>query len=311
METSTKWVTMDDGVEVFMKKWINPAITPKAILQISHGMAEHIERYSHFAQYLVSKGIFVYGNDHRGHGYTGKRMGQFGYFADHDGFERAVVDLYLINQTIQQEFSHVPHFMFGHSMGSFLARRYMQKYPHTIKGAIISGTAGNPGIAGKIGKKLASREIRKRGGTAPSPFLNRLTFGSYNKKIPHPQTEFDWLTRDTSKVKEYIEDPFCGFICSNGFFYDLFVGLEKIHDDQQIRKVPSGFPVLLISGENDPVGGKNLTGVYKVVKQWEDNGLKNIKTAFFEQSRHELLNEMNQLEVYQFIYDWINSKLNE
>lgn len=308
METSSKWVRMDDGVEVFMKKWTNPAIPPKAILQISHGMAEHIERYNHFAEYLTDKGILVYGSDHRGHGCTGKRMGNLGYFADHNGFERAVDDLYLVNQEIRQEVSHLPVYMFGHSMGSFLARRFMQKYSHAIQGAVISGTAGDPGIAGKIGKIIAIREIRKKGGKVPSPFLNRLTFGSYNKKIPQPQTEFDWLTRDESKVKEYIDDPLCGFICSNGFFYDLFNGLDKIHDDRQIRKVPSEFPILIVSGEDDPVGGRNLKGVHKVVKQWEKNGLKNIKTAFFTQGRHELLNETNRLEVYHFIYHWLTSQ---
>ncbi|GIN71780.1 alpha/beta hydrolase [Bacillus sp. J14TS2] len=308
METSTKWVRMDDGVEVFMKKWTSPTITPKAVLQISHGMAEHIERYNHFAHYLVNKGIFVYGSDHRGHGRTGERMGHLGYFAAQDGFERAVEDLYVINREISQDISNLPIYMFGHSMGSFLARRFMQTYSQAVKGAIISGTAGDPGIAGKIGKSIAKREMHKKGGKSPSPLLNRLTFGSYNKKFPQQKTEFDWLTRDAHKVKEYIEDPLCGFICTSSFFYDLFTGLEKIHDDQQVRKVPSKFPILIISGEDDPVGGKALKGVHRVVKQWEKNGLDNIKTIFFKQGRHELLNETNQLEVYQLIFDWLKQE---
>jgi alpha-beta hydrolase superfamily lysophospholipase len=172
MKIASCWITMDDQVELYVKRWIMEEETqPRAILQLSHGMAEHIERYDDFARFLVSKGIFVFGNDHRGHGHTGEKAELYGFFSEDDGFERVVDDLYEINKQIQKEYPNVPIFLMGHSLGSFLARRYIQKYADSINGVIISGTGGNPGLAGKLGKWIAKSEIRKKGLKTPSPLL--------------------------------------------------------------------------------------------------------------------------------------------
>lgn len=295
---------MDDGVDIHLKSWKDEERAPKAVLQLVHGMAEHIERYSHFAKFLVEKGFIVYGNDHRGHGLTGERMGTLGFFADENGFDRVVNDLYSINRVIQTENPGIPIFLLGHSLGSFLVRRYIQCYSETIQGVILSGTRGNPGWAGKIGKLIAKIEIRTKGAKTPSPLLSLLSFGSFNKGIDKPRTEFDWLTRNDIIVDDYIQDPLCGFICSSGFFLDLFSGLEKIHDSESIKKIRKNLPILIFSGEKDPVGD-NLSGVKKVVSQYKQNGLLNLETCFFENARHEMLNEINREEVYDLVLHWL------
>jgi alpha-beta hydrolase superfamily lysophospholipase len=308
MNVTSEWIPMDDHVEIYIKKWGLVDITPRAILQLAHGMAEHIERYDEFARFLIQNGIVVVGNDHRGHGHTGERAGNFGYFADENGFERVVDDLYEINQRITKEYPNVPIFLMGHSMGSFLSRRYIQKYANTIKGVILSGTGGSSGLAGKVGKLIAKREMRKNGPKMPSPLLNRLSFGQFNKGIDSPKSEFDWLTRESVEVEKYINDPFCGFVCSSSFFYDLLTGLEKIHEENAIQWIPKDLPMFIFSGENDPVGGKTKA-VLKVIDQYKRNGIRNIESLFFKEGRHEMLNESNKQDVYEAVYKWITKQL--
>lgn len=310
MERVSQWFQVEEQVDIYVKKWFNPHQKPIAILQLAHGMAEHIERYEDFAHFLVEHGIHVVGNDHRGHGKTGEKAGALGFFAEADGFDKVVDDLYFINQSIHREYPDIPVFLMGHSMGSFLVRRYIQKYSDSIKGIILSGTAGSPGIAGKLGKRLAKWEIRRRGAKAPSPVLDKLSFGSFNKGISNHKTSFDWLTRDSKKVENYINDPLCGFVCSSGFFVDLFTGLEKIHDNRLIQTIPKHLPILIFSGKEDPVGG-NGKGVLKVIQQYKQNGLTNIHSILFKEGRHEMLNEINQEEVYQEVYHWLRMQLEQ
>jgi len=217
-----------------------------------------------------------------------------------------VEDLYGINQLIQHDFPYVPIYLMGHSMGSFLVRRYIQKYSSSVQGVILSGTAGSPGVAGKLGKLIAKWEGRVKGPKAPSPLLDRLSFGSFNKGIQNPKTTFDWLSRDSSEVEKYINDPHCGFVCSSGFFYDLFDGLEKIHDPKLNQSIPKDLPMLFFSGDKDPVGG---TKVLQVIQHYKDIGLLNIDSTFFKDGRHEMLNEINKHDVYQLVLNWITKQL--
>jgi len=304
MKTSIDWFKMDDEVEIYVKKWIDADVEPVAILQLAHGMAEYIDRYDEFAEYLVQNGIFVFGNDHRGHGETGEKTGMLGFFAEKNGFDRVVDDLYYLNESIQKKYPHTPVFLMGHSMGSFLVRRYIQKYSSTVHGVILSGTAGSPGIAGKLGKIVAKWEGRVKGPKTPSPFLDRLSFGSFNKSIQNPKTDFDWLSRDVNEVEKYMNDPRCGFVCSSGFFYDLFEGLEKIHDPKLNQSIPKELPILFFSGDKDPVGGKK---VLEVIKHYKEMGLLNIEFTLFKDGRHEMLNEINKDEVYQLTGKWIKN----
>jgi len=301
------WLKIDDGTEIFLHKWFGEG-KPRAILQILHGMAEHSGRYKPFAQFLVEKGIWVYGHDHRGHGETGKRANILGYFADQDGFEKVTEDAYQITNHIKEEYCNVPLILFGHSMGSFIARRYIQKYPNSVSSVILSGTGGNPGIIGKIGKWLAKREMKKVGAMSPSPFMDRMIFGSYNKGIEEAKNKFAWLSRDEKEVEKYLQDPLCGFVCTSGFFYDLLSGLEKICDPKEMSRVNKDIHLLFISGDRDPVGAYSI-GVKKTIHDFEKHGIKNINMIFYPEGRHEMLNEINRQEVYNDIWNWIEREL--
>lgn len=309
MEKQVNWLTMDDGTALYVQKWTEETLTPKAIIQISHGMAEHIERYEPFAHYLLSKGFFVYGNDHRGHGHTGERMGIFGYFSEQNGFDRVVEDLYAVTKYIKHQHPNVPVILFGHSLGSFLARRYVQKYSHDIDGLICSGTGGDPGFATTIGKYIAKRGINKNGSKVPSHTLNKLIFGSYNKKFKSEDHPFARLTRDQAIVEAYTQDPYCGFVCTGSFYYDLLTGLQLVHNKEIIEGIRKDLPMLFISGDNDPVGGFGKD-VEKVIKQYKDCGLDNVESHFYHECRHEILNELNKEEVYRDIEHWLMNELN-
>jgi alpha-beta hydrolase superfamily lysophospholipase len=302
------WIPMADGHEVFLCKWIDELVTPKAILQLAHGMAEHCARYSHFAKRLAQNGIIVYANDHRGHGKTGEKSGLFGHFQDEKGFERAVTDLKEINEFIHFNHPDLPVFLMGHSMGSFLVRRFVQRFQGVVSGVIISGTGGDPGVSGKVARKIVKAQINKFGKKTKSPLLNQLIFGNYNKKIKLPKTKFDWLSRDEKEVQKYIEDPYCGFIPTTGFFDDLLYGVELIHQAEEIDKMEKELPLFFISGDQDPVG-KNTKAVISIMNQYKKHGMKKIEYKFYKEGRHEMLNEMNRDQVISDIERWIEKQL--
>lgn len=317
------WLTMDDGAEVYVRVWepaagaaadssddapAPPAAAggPRAVLQLAHGMTEHSGRYDDFARFLAGRGFAVVGNDHRGHGHTGERADSMGYLADQDGFERLVDDLRAVHEWACRRWPGAPRFLMGHSMGSFLVRRYIQRYGDTVAGVIIMGTAGNPGLPGKIGRRLARLEMRRRGPRHPSMLLTSLVFGGYNKKIRSPKTAFDWLSRDAEAVKAYVADPWCGFVPSAGFYFDLLTGLLLIHDEREIARIPKDLPMLFLSGDADPVTGYGK-GVERVIAQYERHGLRRMTSILYKDARHELLNELNKEEVYGDILKWLEN----
>ncbi|XQY91383.1 alpha/beta fold hydrolase [Metabacillus sp. HB246100] len=307
MENMT-WLTMSDGQEIFVREWVKNEGEPIAILQLAHGMAEHIERYELFGQFLLEHGIFLIGNDHRGHGQTGERMNAIGFFAEENGFERVTEDLKEVNEYIHQKYPNIPVYLMGHSMGSFLVRRFVQRFQSGVDGVILSGTGGNPGISGKLAKILAKSQMRKRGKKAESHLLSKLVFGSNNKKVKNAKTEYDWLTRDEAEVGKYCNDPYCGFVGTSTFFYDLMHGLELIHKDSEVKKGNKDLPFYVFSGEDDPIG-HDTKGVMQVVNQLKANGIKDVTYTFYPEGRHEMLNELNKDEVMKDIYRWLSEKI--
>lgn len=305
----TFWLTMDDGAEIYVRVWEGAehgagAGRPGAVLQLAHGMTEHIGTYEDFATYLAQRGIAVIGNDHRGHGHTGEKADSMGYFAEHDGFDRVTDDLRAVNEWAGRRWPTARRFLMGHSMGSMLARRYIQRHGATVDGVIVMSTAGDPGVLGTIGRWLARLEMWLRGPRHPSMFLSTLIFGGYNKRVPNPNTPFDWLCRDPAVLDAYIADPWCGFVPSAGFYYDLLTGLRFIHDDAHIARIPKDLPMLFVSGDADPVGGYG-TGVERDVAQYKRHGLRHIESIMYEDARHGLLHELNKDEVYRDILQWL------
>ncbi|MEC9488390.1 MAG: alpha/beta hydrolase [Halanaerobium sp.] len=296
-----------DGVNISGYRWldIGDMADPRGVVQIAHGMAEHAARYDHFARFLNRQGYLVYANDHRGHGRTAGQLEGLGFFAEEAGWELAVADLKCLTGVIKDQHPRLPIFLFGHSMGSLLARDYLFSQGDELAGAILSGTSGDPGFLNLIALGLARLEILFRGKKARSKLLNSLSFGSFNKAFQPARTDFDWLSRDEGKVDEYIADPYCGGLCTAGFFQDLFHGLRKINKKENLQKVPTELPVLVFSGEKDPVGGFTV-GVKQVVEDYIDAGLTNINCRFYPDGRHEMLNELNREEVYRDLVDWLD-----
>ncbi|ASK62763.1 lysophospholipase [Virgibacillus phasianinus] len=300
------WLSMYDDVEIYVKKWFNPNQKPKAIVQLAHGMAEHINRYHPFSNYLVENNIAVFGNDHRGHGQTGEKQGSLGYFADENGFEKVTNDLFEVTLEIKKEYPDTPVYLVGHSMGSFLSRAYIQKYSQEVDGVILSGTGYFPKFQSLAGKQVAAVLPPKE----ETKLMNALTFGSYNKKVDDMHTTFDWLTRDQKMVQSYIDDPYCGFVPKARFFYDLMDGIKTIQDKRRNEAVRKDLPMLLVSGDADPVGDY-AKGVWKTAQLYEKAGLENIASMFFHDGRHEILNELNKEEVFNLLFHWLRDQMNQ
>lgn len=295
-----------DQLQIVANRW-EPDVPARAAVQIAHGMAEHIDRYDAFAKSLVQQGFVVYGNDHRGHGRTAGEEDR-GWFAEENGFEQVVQDLHRLTQIIHREQPGLPLFLFGHSMGSFLARRIIQLHGDEYQGVILCGTGGDPGWVGKLGLGLASREVRKKGSRTPSPMMAKLVTGGFNRKLRPRRTEADWLSRDEEEVDQYLADPLCGGVLTAGFYRDLLAGLILIHRKENMELTPKSLPILLIAGEDDPVGdfGK---GVRRVAEGYRRAGIKDLTCKLYPGARHELLKELNREEVVQDLIDWLEERV--
>ncbi|AWB43909.1 alpha/beta hydrolase [Paenibacillus sp. CAA11] len=296
-----------EGQKVFVNYWVqDPEHAPRGIVQISHGMAETSARYERFARELTAQGFAVYANDHRGHGKTAGYPEYLGY-AGPDGHNGMVDDLLLLGSEIRLRHAGIPLFLLGHSMGSFLVQKTMYLSPEPYTGFLLTGSCGGQGGLA-AGQLLASAQVRLQGAQHPSLLLNALVFGRYNRQFAPVRTPFDWLTRDQTEVDKFIEDPFCGALCSAGFFYDFFGLLREIHRPEHMAKIPKDKPVFIFSGEEDPVG-LNGKGVHRLIEAYKELGLEQVDWKLYPHARHELLNELNRDEVTEDVLYWLNRQL--
>ena len=281
-----------------------PYKTPTAILQISHGMSEHIMRYEPFADFLCECGVVVCGNDHLGHGNTAADDASLGYIAPRGGADLMVADLKKMTELIRAEYESFPHILFGHSMGSFLAREYLATYKDATDAAIISGTAGpeSPTGAGKLAARLNGKLFGERN---RSEFIYKLAFGSYSKKYPKGSSEYLWLSRDEATQKAYAEDKFCGFRFTASAYCDLFDVLGRVSSKKWAKKINKNTPILMISGDMDPVGnyGKGVMEVYRRLKAAD---VRDVTLKLYADGHHEMLNEINRYDVFYDILAWLN-----
>lgn len=286
-------------------EWSVPA--PRAIVQLIHGIAEHIDRYEDFAAYLCSCGYTVVGHDILGHGKSVAEGDEIGLFAPDDGWFVNVDDADRLRRICVEKYPGVKHFMLGHSMGSFLLRTYLTKYADGLAGVVISGTGYNPQIVLSLGMFLANREIKKHGPGAKSESLRKLCFGTYNKRIENPKNENEWLSRDIAVSEKYCADPLCGFLPGAVTYREMMRGISYIQKSENIEKVPKNLPVFMISGEEDPVGDYGR-GVLRVYNTYRDAGMCDITLKLYSGGRHEMLNETNRAEVFSDVRGWLDSK---
>ncbi|MBQ0015115.1 MAG: lysophospholipase [Oscillospiraceae bacterium] len=281
-------------------------INKKAIFQITHGMAEYIDRYEDFIEALVNDGFVVYAHDHIGHGKSINDNYPLGYFGlDNAEGNIFVKDCKKLTDIAKSENPGLPVFFFGHSMGSFVARKYISLYGEDLAGAVICGTGG-PNPAAGIAIALANAFIKIKGAKAPGTVINNVAFGSYNNKTDK-RTGFDWLTNKESIVDKYIADPLCGFCFSYQGFKDMLQMLKYINSKPCYNQTPANLPIFLIAGEQDPVGSYGK-GVETVAAEYK-KGHNNVTLKLYPNDRHELLNELDKETVKADVINWCNNLL--
>ncbi len=279
----------------------------RAALQIVHGMVEFIDRYHDFASYLCGLGIAVIGHDHLGHGGTAGRDEDLGYFAGEGGEQLIIEDMYQLTEEMKRRFPAVPHFIMGHSMGSFCLRKYLTYYGSQVDGAIIMGTGDFPLTLAKAGKAMAGFLMWRKGPRYRSEKLANLVFQGYLKGIEHPRTPVDWLTKDEAIVDAYRKNKYNSFIFTVSAYHDFFEIIEYDTKMVHLERIPQTLPILIVSGDRDPVGSwgagpKSLYGKYR------EKGFDDVRLKLYANDRHEILNETDRQTVYKDLADWIQEK---
>ena len=302
--TGFTFLSTDGKTQLHGMRWEPEGRSVRAVLQLCHGVAEHIARYDAFARYLNSLGIAVVGHDHLGHGRSLPEGGTPVYFGEGNTWHTVVDDIYVLHQRLKQRYPDVPLCIMGHSMGSFLTRTYLIRYPGTVKGAILMGTGQNPDAMLVGGKVLASVLARKVGRENASDVVEKLAFGAYNKAFAPNRTGYDWLSVSEENVDAYIADPLCGGMASTGLFLELLDGMAFIKKPANLRHMNMATPVLFISGDRDPVGGMGK-GVRAAYDSFRRAGVRDAELKLYPGLRHEILNEDCRAQVYDDLWEWI------
>lgn len=288
-------------------QWLPDEGQPRAVVQIVHGVAEYAGRYDHFARFLTGHGFAVCGEDHLGHGKT-VTDSKYGYFGKQNGWLTVTADVHQLRQLMGEKFPGIPYILLGHSMGSFLTRTYLCRYPGTVNGAILSGTGQERAALVGIGKAIASLISLLWGPDTVSKLVNDLSLGAYNKQFKPNRTTADWICRDEAVVDKYLQDPFCTFIPTVGMYRDMLGGLQYISSDKALSRMDPNTPVYLFSGGQDPVGS-NGVGVKKVHGYFKKYGTKDLSLKLYPGGRHEMLNETNKEEVYADVLAWLEKHI--
>lgn len=297
----------DGKTSIHAVEWL-PEGQPRAVLQIAHGISEYILRYEPFAVYLTEQGFAVVGHDHIGHGSSLADGAERLYFGPKGSWDWVVQDIDTLRQLEGRKFAGLPYFLLGHSMGSFLARTYLIRYPGSVDGAVIMGTGQMAPALITGGLAVAAAESRRIGEDQPSPVVTKLSFGTYNKLFAPNRTDFDWLSVNEENVDAYITDPLCGGNASIGLFREMLGGMRFIAKPEQVKKMNLNIPVLFISGGMDPVGdcGK---GVKKAYDSFRKAGMRDVSIQLYPELRHEILCETNREEVFADIFRWLEAHL--
>ena len=279
----------------------------RAIVQLSHGMVEFIDRYKPLAEYLAARGILVTGNDHLGHGGSIRTRADYGYFAEPDGNRAVLDDLHAMTILTKKLYPGVPYFLLGHSMGSFYARQYLCEWGSELDGAIILGTGFQPKALVAFARTVCRVLAVFFGWQHRSRLVAELSFLGYNKGL-EGRTTHDWLNRDHAEVDKYLAEERCTFTFTLNAYYSMFSGILRLHDPAFLARMPKELPLLFLSGDADPVGEQGK-GVRRAIQSLKDAGVQNIESIFYPGARHELLVETNKLEVFADIAAWLDKQL--
>ncbi len=285
-------------------RWL-PQGEPRAVVQIVHGITEHVERYDHFANFLTEQGFLVVAEDHMGHGQSVNGEGIQGYF--HGGWFAAVEDTYRLLKDTKAEYPDLPYVLLGHSMGSFMARTILYLHPDSgIAGCIISGTCWQPAFAMPAIEKFMMAACRITGETNVSERLQNLVFGSYNTRVEHQRTALDWVSRDRKVVDSH--PMMQGQAPKAGLLRDMMTGINNVEQPAHLAYMKKDLPVLFAAGGDDPVGNYGK-GVRQCADAFRKAGMENVTVRIYPLCRHEILNEINREEIYEDMVHWINKSV--
>lgn len=307
--TEFTFLSTDGKTQLHGMRWEPEGGSVRAVLQICHGVAEHIARYDAFARYLNGLGIAVVGHDHLGHGLSLPEGGTPVYFGEGNTWNTVVDDIYVLHQRIRLWYPDVPLCIMGHSMGSFLTRTYLIRYPGTVKAAVIMGTGWQPKavIAGGMAVAKAVGAVVGENGT--SDLVTNLAFGAYNKLFAPNRTSCDWLSADEGNVDAYMADPLCGADATVGLFRQTLSGIRFNQKLSNLRQMDPRIPVLFVAGEKDPVGDCG-NGVRRTYQEFRRAGVQDCTLKLYPGLRHEILNEKaQQQQIFEDIGQWLTSKL--
>ncbi len=305
---TTGTFTSTNGINQIRYYVYQPEGDIRGIMQISHGMCEYIERYEPHIEFFTSQGILVCGNDHLGHKGSVKSDDDLGYMGSKDGWKMMYQDVHQLTLIMKQEYPEVPYVLFGHSMGSFIARAVIGNYGKEYDGAIICGTGGTNKMIG-MGLKMIHFIRKIKGERTRSNLLKKLSFGNYNSKYNKARTEYDWLTNNEAVVDTYMKDKYCMFDFTAAGYEDLLSVLNYVSQDSWYDSIPEELPLLLISGAMDPVGDWG-NGIKEVDQRLKQRAHKEYSMKLYDNLRHEILNEneKERNEVYQDILSFLNKR---
>lgn len=308
METETiAFASADGRSTVDARMWMPSDVEPMAIVQLVHGMAEHIDRYADFAQFLTRAGFGVCAENHIGHGATAPSAAELGHMSP-DGKRILIADVHALRTSMQQAYPNVPYFLFGHSMGSFITRAYLARHGEGLHGAVICGTGNQPLALSKAGHALAMLLCRVKGADYRSTLLDSMGAGGFARAIENPRTPLDWISTDPLVVDAYLADEMCGQMFSVGAYATLTSLTAEVVTLECARKVPASLPLFFIAGAQDPVGdcGKGVQAAADLARR---AGSQDVRLTLYEGMRHEILNEPEKARVYQDVLAWLKEQL--
>lgn len=305
-----QFLSYDNKTNIHAIRWAPDSGEYKAILQITHGMLEYINRYHGFAEYLTEHGFLVVGHDNLGHGESVRTQADWGYIAHKNGSDCMVEDMHQLRTMIQRDSPDIPYFMLGHSMGSYLLRKYITKYNQGLSGVLIVGTGHVENYTIKLAMVLTKFLATVRGWRHRSKFLENIVFSGVYKKFDMNGTapEHSWLTRDVEIVNCYYKEPRCTFRFTLNGFYSFFETVLYDNQQRNIEKIPKTLPIIILSGDNDPVGDLGV-GVKKVYTRLQSFGMTDITCKLYKDYRHEIINEIGKDIVYQDILLWCEERI--
>lgn len=292
----------DGQTKVHGSIWI-PEKTPKAVIQIGHGMTEYVDKYDETARFLNEQGFVVAGIDNLGHGQSVVDKTYHGYFGK---YEYMIKDIHTARKHIQKQYPQLPYFFWGNSLSSFLGRRYIQLYPEGMNGAIFTGAGSIP--QSMVSIILCGTISLVKGGKYYSKFIDTVDMDHYCDRIPNAKTYYDWLTKDENYVKSYINDPLCQIKIKINGYLQMGRCIHALQKPANIRQIPKDFPVAFFSGSEDPVGkyGEHPREITKIMKK---EGMTDISCTIYDGLRHQLFWEPEKEMFFNDLLNWVEERM--